>query len=357
VATGLKITASIRAIKYKPLLCRQLPVVGDDELEKALSQHSSFLLKSADEANLAISWWVSPKRTRSYPYARVYDTLGFVGKKVTVIPAIKDEGKDGDRDFLQWDTVSLMSLLGVYVIIGYYTDAKSSALYKHKITSQRFSMPEIRQKIGELLSYQSDALHWNMSQVEHVGEIAAKALEAYKRISQTLCVEMHGNVTALKRIQELLKGKNEFMSLSRGLAEKAQKRESVTKQPKERLTGTKATLTIKNYLGGYYFFTADEAWIQGKNLYLAEGKHARGAKLPSLGDIKDGLLKMMLFTNLERVTVEEHTYNPIAVLKLTTGPGFTKYQLGDNQAKLLDLLRQEAKTNQFRILLNNEFVT
>ena len=66
----------------------------------------------------AVSWWVSPKRTRSYPYARVYDTLGFSGKKATIIPIIKDEGKDGDRDFLQWDTISLMSLLGVYVIVG-----------------------------------------------------------------------------------------------------------------------------------------------------------------------------------------------------------------------------------------------
>jgi hypothetical protein len=27
------------------------------------------------------------------------------------------KGKDGDRDFLQWDTISLMSLLGIYVII------------------------------------------------------------------------------------------------------------------------------------------------------------------------------------------------------------------------------------------------
>jgi len=189
-----------------------------------------------------------------------------------------------------------------------------------------------------------------------VGEIAKKAFQAYRLIAEALNVEMHSEATALRRIQELLKGKNEFMSLSRGLAEKAQKRESVTRQPKEKLAGTKATLTIKNYLGGYYFFTADEAWIEGDNLYLAEGKHARGANLPSLGDIKDGLLKMILFTNLGDVRIEEHTYNPIAVLKLTTGPEFNEYQLSDNQVKLMDTLRQEAKTNQFKISLNNRFV-
>lgn len=83
---------------------------------------------------------VSSKRTRSYPYARVYDRLAFQGKKVTIIPIFKDEGLDGDRDFLQWDTVSLMSLLGVYVIIGYYVSATPNPNYKNKITNQRFDL-------------------------------------------------------------------------------------------------------------------------------------------------------------------------------------------------------------------------
>ena len=40
------------------------------------------------EYRFAISKWVSPKRTRSYPYERVYDTLA-TAKKITVIPIIK----------------------------------------------------------------------------------------------------------------------------------------------------------------------------------------------------------------------------------------------------------------------------
>ena len=61
---------------------------------------------------------------------------------------------------------------------------------------------------------------------------------------------MSDKKSAEKRINELKKGKEIFMSLSRTLAEKAQKRESVTIQPKEKLDGTKATITIRNYLGG-----------------------------------------------------------------------------------------------------------
>jgi len=217
----VRITANITAVRYKPLLCSKLQLFDYGKLEEAVSQKASFLLKTRGAGSIALSWWVSPKRTRSYPYARVYDTLGFSGKKVTIIPVMKDEGKDGDRDFLQWDTISLMSLLGVYVILGYYVEAVPNADYRNKITSQRFSFPEIKAKMEELLSYQSDALHWNISQIEQVGEIAEKALQAYKQISETLKIEMHSNASALKRIQELLKGRNEFMNLSRGLAEKA----------------------------------------------------------------------------------------------------------------------------------------
>ncbi|MCW3136085.1 MAG: hypothetical protein N2V77_03985 [Canidatus Methanoxibalbensis ujae] len=132
-----------------------------------MSEKAGFILRVNKDNEFAVSWGgVSPKRTRSYPYARVYDTLGFSGKKVTIIPIIKDEGKDGDRDFLQWDTISLMSLLGVYVIVGYYIQADRNPGYKNKITNQRFDTEYIKEEIQRLLSYQSDALHWNLEQID-----------------------------------------------------------------------------------------------------------------------------------------------------------------------------------------------
>jgi len=98
------------------MMCRELKKYRFIELKKALNSESSFILKINNDL-MAVSLWVSPKRTRSYPYARIYDTLRFVGKKITIIPVIKDEGLEGDRDFIQWDTISLMSLLGIYIII------------------------------------------------------------------------------------------------------------------------------------------------------------------------------------------------------------------------------------------------
>src|SRR3989344_6161045 len=163
-----EITAKITGIKYAPLLCRGLHTFNFEGLDKALEKEATFILKIDDKNRVALSWWVSAKRTRSYPYARVYDSLSFLGKKVTIIPIVKDEGKDGDRDFLQWDTISLMSLLGIYVIIGYYDDAIRNPEYKNKITEQRFDINYIRSQMNNLLSYQSDALHWNLLQVDKV---------------------------------------------------------------------------------------------------------------------------------------------------------------------------------------------
>jgi hypothetical protein len=178
------ITAKIKEIKYTPLLCRELNIFNVTELDNALLNEATFLLQIGDKNQIALSWWVSAKRTRSYPYARVYDSLSFTGRKVTIIPIVKDEGKDGDRDFLQWDTISLMSLLGVYVIIAYYNDATRSPRYHNKITKQRFDIGYLKNQINILLSYQSDALHWNLSQIDNIALIGKKALDFYCKISQ-----------------------------------------------------------------------------------------------------------------------------------------------------------------------------
>jgi hypothetical protein len=347
----MDLSAKIKGIKYKLFLCRNLEIFDYKNLEKALFSCGSFILNINKENKVAVSWWVSAKRTRSYPYARIYDSLGFSGKKITIIPVIKDEGKEGDRDFLQWDTVSLMSLLGVYVIIAYYSNAERSAKYRHKITNQRFDTVYIKEQIKNILSYQSDALHWNLTHIDEVGQIGKKALEFYAKISKKLKVEMHSWQTAEKRITELLKGKEDFMKLSRMLAEKAQRRERITVQPKEKLSGTKAIITIRNYLGGYYYFTLDETKTKGNSVFLIEGKHSKTNSLPSLEDIKDGLLKMILFTNLEDVKINGKNYNPIAILKLTVQNHFDENRLSVSQKKVLNLLKKEAELNGFKILL------
>jgi hypothetical protein len=127
----------------------------------------------------------------------------------------------------------------------------------------------------------------------------------------------------------------------------------LTLQPKENLEGDKATITIKNFLGGLYYLTADEAEIKGEYLYLYECKHSKSARLPSLNDIKEGLLKMILFTNLRNVQVEGKHYNPKAILKLTTKE-LAIDALSQKNAKQLGLLRKEAEINNFEIQISSK---
>ncbi len=339
----MEIYGKIEGIIYRPFLTTVLNQYTMDQLEYALSESASFILEINKNNRIAISRWVSPKRTRSYPYSRVYDTLGFSGKRVTIIPVIKDEGKDGERDFLQWDTISLMSLLGVYVIIAYYDQAVPSGNFKNKITAQRFNLAYIKNEINKLMAYQSDALHWNLEQIDKIFQVATLALESYEKISKELGIEMHSIKTAQHRINKLYKEKENFMKFSREDASKAQKRETQTIQPKEFLTGTKAMITITNYLGGNYYFTCDEVEVHGNEIYLIEGKHGING-YPSLADVKDGLLKMILYTNLKKVYLNNEEFTPIPILKLTTKGNISEIP------EYYDKLLNEANENHFKVI-------
>lgn len=347
----MDLSAKIKSVKYTPFLCANLKTFSDKNLGEALLQHAAFILDVNAENKLAISRWVSAKRTRSYPYARVYDTLRFSGKKITIIPVVKDEGKKGDRDFLQWDTVSLMTLLNVHTIIAYYVDAEKSLKDPNKITRQKFDTDYIKQKIQDILSYQSDVFHWNLEQVGEIAYIAKKALENYEKISKKVKVEMHSKTTADRKIKQLQLGSEKFKGLSRQWAKAAQLRETSTNQPKERLSGTKASITIWNDRGGAYYFTADEVRVKNGEIYLTEGKHSRHS-LPSAADIKDGLIKMILFANLKSLKDNGKTYIPKAVLKLTVENGFDQKNLTATQKKSLEMLYKEAETNGFTVELS-----
>ena len=72
-----------------------------------------------------------------------------------------------------------------------------------------------------------------------------------------------------------------------------------------------------------------------------------------LFDIKDGLLRMILFTNLENVEIRGKRYNPIPVLKLTTAK---KFKLTNSNSKLIHLLLKEAHTNGFKLMINGKFI-
>ena len=176
-------------------------------------------------------------------------------KKNYVIPIVKDEGIKGDRDFIQWDTISLMSLFDVYVIFSYYEQAEINQRNQHKITNQKFSNSHVISKIKEIKQYHSSALHWNLNELNtNLYKVINQAKNSYAIIEKTTKVLLH-NPNGLDNLRnKIRKDIDEFMKFSREKAEKAQKREFVTIQPKESLsTLSKAKITIFNYLGGNIF--------------------------------------------------------------------------------------------------------
>ncbi len=360
----MEIKAKITGIEYQSKLMNELKEFDFNDFN-INSLPASSIVKDGN-FSFGISKWVSPKRTRSYPYERIYNTLGN-SKKITVIPIIKDEGKRGDRDFIQWDTVSLMSLLDVFVIFAYYESAEKHPTRENKITRQQFDNKLVKTKIAEIKNYHSSALHWNLKEIEETfPKLIQKVKSSYNKIGKNLGVEFHNEQGIDRFTNQFIDGVKEFMNTSRQKAKEAQNREMQTVQPKEALsTLTKATITIENYLGGKYFFTTDEIKIKGNNIYLIEGKHSKTSILPSIGDIKDGLLKMILYTNLKEVKVNDMEYEPIPVIKLTS----TKLQgsmwsndkpdtinefivnqnFSKNQKSLIEKLLIEAKENNFLI--------
>ena len=213
-----------------------------------------------------------------------------------------------------------MSLLDVFVVLSYYEKAERNLAKENKITKQKFNNELVKNKIREIKNYHSSALHWNLKEIKKsLPNLIQSAKQSYKSIGKELGVEFHSEKGIEKFSNQFVDGLNHFMLTSRQKAKKAQNREVLTVQPKESLsTSTKATITIENYLGGKYYFTIDEMKIVDDNAYLIEGKHSKNLSLPSPGDIKDGLLKMILYTNLKNVMINGIKYNPIPVIKLTS---------------------------------------
>lgn len=350
------IFAELKEVNYQPCLVESLLKFDTADLvDGNLASRSSFILNFMDN-EYAVSQWVSPKRTRSFPYARVYDTL-HRKNRVTLIPVCKDEGADGDRDFIQWDTISLMSLLNVHVIICYYTNAEKNnrpeQRHKNKITKQVFDYQHIHSELCKLQQYQSSALHWNLEQAENVHQIAQFALTAYQRIGFDLGVAMHSEESFLRRINAIKQSSEKFRELSRQLAAEAQHRETLTDQPKEKVTGEKATVTLKNLLGGEYYFTVDEFFVLDGRVFLVEKKHSAKSKFPSANDIKDAFIKLALFSNINKLTLNEKEMPHFSAVGLTSNTIQGVFHSKMEEEQIAKFFNDNEATEKEQILLRN----
>jgi hypothetical protein len=83
----------IKDVQYKAFLAEDLTQYEFEDFDINKAETSGRIL--FPNGDFAFSKWVSPKRTRSYPFERLYNTFNSP-MRLTVIPVIKDEGLDGD---------------------------------------------------------------------------------------------------------------------------------------------------------------------------------------------------------------------------------------------------------------------
>jgi VWFA-related protein len=359
-----EIKGEVKLVSYKPFISDKLKELKSDKFDINTSP-TSFIL----DGKVAVSRWLSPKRSRSYPYERVYDTLSFNGKKVAIIPVVKDEGLGGERDFIQWDTISLLNLLDVHVVLAYYNEATKNVKRPDQITNQKFDKDFIASKLKEIENFDGSPSDWNERETQNLKNILQSAKDSYKQISEKTKTALHDS-ESLDELINYAETPQKFIEFSRKKSQDAQGREFVTDQPKEALaTDTKARVTITNSLYGKYFFTCDETKIEDKTVFLIEAKHSNRNILPSEADIKDGFLKMMFYTNLQNVRIGKNKFESKAMIRLTSIKmvgsinsnatteeleNFYKANLFDPKAKeLIKKLFQEAKENNFTIILEH----
>ncbi|MDJ0601570.1 MAG: hypothetical protein QNJ37_22330, partial [Crocosphaera sp.] len=148
--------------------------------------------------------------------------------------------------------------------------------------------------------------------------IFGKALDCYDNISSQTGVEIHTRKSMDIYLKKVINEFEEFKRISLKNSENASLREAVTSHYLENLVdGNKATFKIKNYLGGVYYLTPDEIIIKDNVYIIQESKNTSRKSFPKLSDIQDGLFKLILFSNLDRLYLNNKQIEFKTRLKLT----------------------------------------
>lgn len=371
----------IRDVRYLPHLTpAPHPITPLDGFDVNQAKATGLVNLGSPGNHLAYARWVSPKRTRSYPFARLYDIFHYNNRKVAIIPIIKDEGADSaNNDRINAMTFSWMSLLDIFIVLAWYDDAVRKPGVKNLITRQRLNAAWVRDKLTEISQYHLSALHWNTSHFQRDFEtVYREAVDSYRQIAARTDVTLHSPEEHLRVLDRYLVNERfnldafrvETLLRSQGAA----RREIQTTHRLESLAdGDKTLLSVSNYLGGTYYLAPDEVYFDGSTFVLQESKNNSRGRFPSISDLKDGLFKLILYANLTELRVDGQPVPFRARLRLTGGFAGTltlpvdtpdlidifcaRNRLTGQPQQRLYQLQQEAKTNHLTISLIGQLDT
>lgn len=344
------------SVHYQYLINKNIKL-KEISLEDISSQKRKFapnFILTWHNVKAAVSFWVTPKRTRSFPYSRIFNTLNQKGiQKITIFPIVKDEGlgvgkHKGCFDKIQWDTFSLCTYLGVYTIPAYYVKARKNTLSKNRVRCQEFDYTYVTKKIEQVLTTNKSPKEWNDIERNSIGDLENHVIDGYKKIAKETGVGFRTSEHVREALQEL-RDPETFKSTSQKKSKEAQDRENQTTQPKEEVFGLeKGKVTLADSLDGRYSWTVDAYYVENDTVYLMEMKHRKDG-IPTLNDIKDALLKFHLYANLSELhNKNEIKLKPKPTLVLSSG---TESSDKISNAIHIKLVLEETKINNIRVLI------
>lgn len=269
------------------------------------------------EQDTIISVWTSPKRTKTNPLPRVYSSLIHNGLKITIIPVLKEEGEGGEQNLLHPNTIYWMTLLGVYVVVGFYEKAqvgkikrqasnaaqgKKSKQGKPKLAEQILELGMIEKQVCEIVTNQPNVELWNKKQIELIPSLLQASIQQYRHLGRMLGIPLKNksldrkelkNKKWLEDINEMFKDNARDEKISQHSETKTEhKHEDV---PKE--YGEKAKFNIEFGKDKNIHLTSDGVFVDEKikQITITEAKNTISKNFPSTSDMKDGMMKLMLF--------------------------------------------------------------
>lgn len=324
------ITGNINNFSYTPSKYALNDVLEEYKFNNFdINNSKSFgIVSFLNQNKIAYSQWVTPKRTRSFPFSRIYSTYSFSGKKVTIIPVIKDEGlgersNSSNNDRINFITLSWMNLANIFVILAYYDNAEKKSEFR--ITNQKMNKEHINNFLEKISSYELDAHHWNNNHfIKDFSKIYETAVSKYTEISKKLDVKLN---SSKKHFENLDSFKNndgtidlkKFADITLARSRGAASRESETIHEQEFIQGklTKPIFDITDTLGGRYFLTCDDSYISNGVLKIIECKNSTRKKLPTKNDVHDGLFKLLLFSQIEEMKINGKPIQHTVELQVT----------------------------------------
>ena len=290
------------------------PELSEIDFVQAMEKNRKvFKSEFAGRKTVAISVWTTPKRTKTYPFARVYDTLGYDGVKITIIPVMVDYGINGERGRIQPNTVDWMTSIGVYLILGVYIDAdkgkvgklarnagastKSSAGKPKFAAGQRFDVKYLQSQIEKIIENKIDVKTWNEIQLSLIPDFLEKSINNYKKLGEKLEVPLSDFSKLEEQVRKWKQDSVKFLTDCESNSKRAQDSESRSVHKLEDVPGEKGKINI-GFGGTKKLYLTSDSMILDKNkreVTLLEGKNTSKGKYPSEPDIKDALIKLMIF--------------------------------------------------------------